>query len=242
MFQLVLLCSYRPQHNHARTHLFCLVFRSYARLWFVVCPRSLKLYTNGFPHAHIVHLPHHRRLSPTIHTLPDKRRYAGTHLASPMNLILAYDAQAHCTFYILHAGNSLCGVWDHAQHVQDPEIHRLVRSLPQVVRSALATSTMDKYGRGWLRWRQWASSKPEVYAIPAKPWYVALYFNHLIQTNGTTGALHSAAYGIRWAHHTAGFPSPLDDPFVSLVLQGCERLCAQPTTKKDPSLCLLLKN
>ena len=58
--------------------------------------------------------------------------------------------------------------------------------------------------------------------------------NHLIQTNGTTGALHSAAYGIRWSHHMAGFPSTLDDPFVALVLQGCERLCAQPTTKKDP--------
>ena len=70
--------------------------------------------------------------------------------------------------------------------------------------------------------------------IPANPWYVAIFFNHLLQTNGTPGALHSAAYGIRWAHHTAGFSSPLADPFVALVLKGCERLCAQPTKKKDP--------
>ena len=101
---------------------------------------------------------------------------------------------------------------------------------------------MGKYGRGWHRWQQWASSKPEVHAIPANPLYVALYFNHLLQTNGTTGALHSAAYGIRWAHHTAGPPSPLDDPFVALVLQGCERLCAQPTTKKDPVTVSVVKD
>ena len=50
------------------------------------------------------------------------------------------------------------------------------------------------------------------HAIPANPWYVALYFNHI------------------------------DDPFVALVLKGCERLCAQPTTKKDPVTVSVVKD
>ena len=128
-----------------------------------------------------------------------------------------------------------------ARHVQAPEIKRLVRSLPDVVRSAIAPSTLAKYEGGWKRWQQWASSKPEVQDIPANPCYVATFFNHLLHGNGTPGALHNAAYGIRWAHHAAGFPSPLDDPFVALVLQDCGRLCAQPTTKKDPLTVSLVK-
>ena len=98
-----------------------------------------------------------------------------------------------------------------------------------------------KYGGGWKRWQQWASSKAEVQEIPANPWYVAIFFNHLLHANGTPGALHRAAYGIRWAHHAAGYPSPLEDPFVALVLQGCGRLCARPVKKKDPLTASLVK-
>ena len=70
--------------------------------------------------------------------------------------------------------------------------------------------------------------------IPADPWYVAIYFNHILHTNGTRGALQSAAQGIRWAHQVAGFTSPLADPFAAMALKGCERLCAKPVKKKDP--------
>ena len=72
-------------------------------------------------------------------------------------------------------------------------------------------------------------------------YHVAIYFNHLLQTHRTKGALTTAAYGINWAHHVGGFASPLQDPFVKLVLQGCERLCGKPTTKKDPLTCPMIK-
>ena len=70
--------------------------------------------------------------------------------------------------------------------------------------------------------------------IPADPWYVAIFLNHVLHTNGTKGALNTVAYGIRWAHHIAGFDSPLEHPFVAMTLKGCERICAKPVTKKDP--------
>ena len=143
--------------------------------------------------------------------------------------------------FVFQPGNALRGIWANAKNMQDPEIKELARSLPQVVRSALAPTTREKYGGGWTNWQRWASSKPEVQEFPADPWYVAIFFNHLLQTNGTKGALHSAAYGIRWAHQASGLKSPLDDPFVTIVLQGCERLSAKPIQKKDPLTVSLVK-
>ena len=136
--------------------------------------------------------------------------------------------------FSIHTGNLICGVWDKAKETNDPEITKLAESLPHVIQSAVATSTLNKYEGGWKLWQQWASSKPEVQEIPADPWYVAIYLNHILHTNGTKGALHSAAYGIRWAHHVAGYSSPLEDPFAAMALKGCERLCAKPIRKKDP--------
>ena len=96
----------------------------------------------------------------------------------------------------------------------------LCESLPFVIRSALAPSTTTKYERGWALWSDWASNKPEVRTCPSDPFHVAIYLNHLLQTNGTKGTLITAAYGMNWAHHVGGFAFPLEDPFVKLVLQG----------------------
>ena len=146
-----------------------------------------------------------------------------------------------CLLSDLLLGQLLRGVWEQADDVQDAEMQRLSVSLPFVIQSALAPSTTTKYERGWALWMDWASHKPEVRTCPSDPFHIALYFNHLLQTNGTKGALIAAAYGINWAHHVGGFASPLDDPFVKLVLQGCEKLCGKPITKKDPLTCPMIK-
>ena len=119
-------------------------------------------------------------------------------------------------------------------------MQHLCESLPFVIRSALAPSTTTKYERGWALWLDWPSTKPEVRTCPSDPFHVAIYLNHLLQTNGTKGTLITAAYGMNWAHHVGVFASPLEDPFVKLVLQGCERLCGKPTRKKDPLTCPMI--
>ena len=41
-------------------------------------------------------------------------------------------------------------------------------------------------------------------------------------------------YGIRWAHHTVGLPSPTDNEMVQLTYEGCIRSCGGQKRKKDP--------
>ena len=126
------------------------------------------------------------------------------------------------------------GIWRKAEETDEPEIKVLAQSLPHVITSALAKSTVKKYEVGWSQWQKWAQSKPNVEEMPADPWYIAIFLNHILRTNGTKGALNTVVYGIRWAHHTAGYDSPLEHPFVAMALKGCQRLCAKPIKKKDP--------
>ena len=63
---------------------------------------------------------------------------------------------------------------------------------------------------------------------------MAIYFNHLVHTNGTAGAIGTAVYVINCAHNAAGFESPTDDPFVQLIKKGSEKICTKPSKKKDP--------
>ena len=109
---------------------------------------------------------------------------------------------------ILPLVNILTGILAAADSIQDASMKKLAHSLPHVVMSALAPSTNYHYGRGWGKWVEWTNEETEVTALPADPFHVAIYLNFLLQTNGTVGALKTAAYGIRWARHAAGFPSP----------------------------------
>ena len=126
-------------------------------------------------------------------------------------------------FHLFKLGKLLRGIWNTASKVTDTEIQALTASLPHVLLSALADSTNYKYQQGWRKWVKSAENKPEVSILPADPFYVAIYLNYLVHTNGTVGAVHSAAYGINWAHHAAGYHSPTDDPFVKLIKKGSEK-------------------
>ena len=118
--------------------------------------------------------------------------------------------------------------------LKSEELIRLAEGLPYVINSALAESTNDKYQKGWEKWVAWCADKPEATPRPADPFIVSLYFNHLLISNGTVGSLVSAFYGIRWAHHKVGLPSPTENPFVKLAFEGSRRLCEHDSKKKEP--------
>lgn len=119
--------------------------------------------------------------------------------------------------------------------IEDECLKRLAHSLPDVILAAKAPSTNEKYRNSWKGWLDWCDGKKEVNAIPAEPFYVAIYLNFTLETANNKGALTAAFYGIRWGHHVNGFLSPTDHPFVQMAFEGCIRLCdKKPKTPKDP--------
>ena len=118
-------------------------------------------------------------------------------------------------------------------HIQDEEIRLLNSTLPYIIRRGRAQSTTGKYEAGWKGWVEWAERKHGVKPRPAEPFYVAIYLNHLLFVNGNKGCLTKAFYGIRWAHHTVGLPSPTDNSLVQLAYEGCIRTCTGSKQKKE---------
>ena len=92
----------------------------------------------------------------------------------------------------------------------DPSLRSLASRLESTVITSRAPGTTNAYRRAFLRWKVFASSKREICAFPAKSEHVALYLPHLLDTTHSHSAVHSAIFGIQWAHHLAGLPSPTD--------------------------------
>ena len=80
------------------------------------------------------------------------------------------------------------------------------------------------YSRAFLKWKQFALDKLDGNAFPASPFYMALYFQHLIEETHSPSAVDSAFYGLKWAHDVAGIPSPTDDPIVEAVRSASKRV------------------
>jgi integrase len=122
----------------------------------------------------------------------------------------------------------------HSETISDPSLKELATILPTVMLSSFAPSTLDKYRRSWEHWVNWATEHPEVGSIiPSDPFFVALYFTHLLNTRGTVGAVTSASTAIAWAHHISGYRSPTEEAFVQMTLKGCQRLLGQPIRKSE---------
>lgn len=93
---------------------------------------------------------------------------------------------------------------------------------------------MTKYECAWKKWRTWTSGKSEIAVMPADPFHVAWYMNHVIQTSKTLGAVRAAYNGIAWAHRMNGYKSPTEDQFEKLTMKGCERILCKPVIKSLP--------
>ena len=104
------------------------------------------------------------------------------------------------------------GVWQCLDELSDPSLRSLASRLESTVITSRAPGTTDAYRRAFLRWKVFASSKREICAFPAKSEHVALYLQHLLDITQSHSVVHSAIFGIQWAHHLAGLPSPTDSP------------------------------
>ena len=110
--------------------------------------------------------------------------------------------------------------------------------LPSLLDAGLAVKTIEKYKKAWKDWLDWARNYEEVNEIPADPFFIAPYFNELVNEKKTRSFLDRALCGIRWAHIRGGLYSPTDHPFVKLAIEGAKRSIAKlgltSSRKKEP--------
>lgn len=63
---------------------------------------------------------------------------------------------------------------------------------------------------------------------------VALYLEHLIESDTSSPVLHSVCCSISWANKLYGFPDPCKDPLVKNILEAGVRNFSKPVVKKEP--------
>ena len=128
------------------------------------------------------------------------------------------------------------------QEPLNAEIRKLAETLPNVIKAALAPKTSSKYERAWCRWKTFCYENPGINRRPADPFYIAVYFNYILTTKNSRGAIVDAYFGIRWGHHSSGFHSPTDHPFVKLAFEGSKRLASfKGTNMKDPMTASMIR-
>ena len=133
------------------------------------------------------------------------------------------------------------GLAQYADIHDDEELRLLQRSLPYVAKNGVAGSTFNKYKSAWDKWLRWSDTK-HLSGRPGEPYYVAIYFNHLLFVHHNRGCLAAAFYGVRWGHHIVGLESPTENPLVKLAYDGAVRMRAGPREKKDPISVEIIKD
>ncbi len=87
--------------------------------------------------------------------------------------------------------------------MKDPELRSLADKIPGIMLQDQAPQTVWKYQESFQHWQAWAESKG-LCSLPATGQEVALYVAFLLRTAKTMSTIHSAIYGIAWAHKKAG--------------------------------------
>ena len=125
------------------------------------------------------------------------------------------------------------GPWSTLKGLQDAELQRLAKALPNSVLQSKATSTTRKYLGAFKRWKNWASEH-QLVVFPVEATNLALYLQHLGESKSSKSAVEEAVHGLSWAHTMAGIPTPTCSPFVQATLEGLKRTLSKPVCKKSP--------
>ena len=126
------------------------------------------------------------------------------------------------------------GAWTELEELEDPELRRLAKRLPETVIQSRADSTKRKYMGAFQRWKTWASGRAGVQVFPIKAAHLALYLQHIGETTHSKAAAEEAVNAAGWMHELAGIPSVSSAPIVSATLGGLRRMLAKPVAKKAP--------
>ena len=112
----------------------------------------------------------------------------------------------------------------------------LQERLKHTVLNSRAESTTLGYHKLFQKWKkkQLAIDILNVPTLPADPFHVALYLQHLAESS-SIAAVNSTFYTINWAHGLAGIPSPTQSKFFISVKEGIVRsLSRGHPSRKEP--------
>ena len=154
-----------------------------------------------------------------------------------VGLIVLYELCLSVVTEILHVG-----AWEELMKIEDPQLQSLVQGLKGTVMKSRAGSTIKKYTRAFLRWKDWADSKEEIQSFPVIPLQFALYLQHLAVQSQSKAAVEEAANAVSWFNQSVGLQPINHDPFVRTVLAGLQRALAKPKKKKEPITPAMLKD
>ena len=70
--------------------------------------------------------------------------------------------------------------------------------------------------------------------MPTRSLDIALYLEHLIESDTSSSVLHSVCCSISWANKLYGFLDPCKDPLVKNILEAGGRNFSKPVVKKEP--------
>ncbi len=118
--------------------------------------------------------------------------------------------------------------------MKDPELRSLADEIPGIILQDRAPRTVRKYQESFQRWQAWAESKG-LCSLPATGQEVALYVAFLLRTAKTMSTIHSAIYGIAWAHKKAGKTSPTEHTLVQQMIEASKRIVGvKSVNRKQP--------
>ena len=133
-------------------------------------------------------------------------------------------ASLFCFFFLFLINVFNNNQWHCLSELSDLSLRRLASRLESSVVASRAPGTTEAYRRAFPRWKEFASAKTEICAFPANLEHVALYLQHLLNTTYSHSAVDFAIYGIQWAHHLAGLPSPTDNLIIHAVSRAAKRI------------------
>ena len=94
--------------------------------------------------------------------------------------------------------------------------------------------TIDQYSRSFQKFRVWASGFPEIAVLPSRPLDVALYLEHLVESDTSASVLIHASFGISWANKLYGSLILVMILWSRPFLRLAPGISAKPVVKKEP--------
>ena len=125
------------------------------------------------------------------------------------------------------------GVWCELADLQDPELRRLTKSLPDTVMHSRADSTIKKYMYAFQRWKAWAAERHEVTVLPLQEVDFALYLKHLGEVSSSKSAVEEAVNAFSWVLQISGLRAISESPFVRATVSGLQRKLAKAKLRKE---------
>ncbi|XP_072032817.1 uncharacterized protein [Amphiura filiformis] len=108
------------------------------------------------------------------------------------------------------------------------------RIVAQVTAASRAESTVYKYNRALVGWKDWCTIN-QVSQIPATAEDISRYMLYMYQWKAPYSRIESFFYALKWQYDCRPNidNNPCDKNFLHIVLQGLKRLLYKPVVKKE---------